>query len=200
MLQARSKNYTNEGLSLAVSQGEICAEALMSFGNSIEGQALSPILKKIGLAQREADNLELHVCNITKEKMVVATQQVIDSDIKKSSELKEKQETARIKYDAAINELKTQQKKGDAIKVQKAEESAQAAKAAYERTTADLTEITQHLLKRVEQEMAAQLKEYAELQLAYFKQGYEVWEKTLRETFNNTSNNPFTGSDTNPFM
>jgi len=173
------KSYTNEALPLSVSQGEVVAESLLSLSGALEGSALTHNLKHVGKAQREMDNKLLLLCNLTKEKMVVPTQLVIESDIKKCTDLKNEHETARLKYDAAMTDLKSFQKKGDPTKVLKAEENTQNCKVAYDQSTAALTEVTEHLHSRVRSEMTVQLKEYAQLQLEFFKQGLEIWQQVI---------------------
>jgi len=185
------KGYTNEGLPLAVSQGEIVAEAMLSFGGSLEGgQPLAELLKSVGLAQREIDNHLLYLCNNSKEKMFAPTHSLLETEIKRCTELKGKQETARLKYDAALTDLKTQQKKADAAKLQKAEEATQVCKQSYEETTNELTEATHRLQKRVEAEMTGQLQEYAEVQLAHFRKGLEVWENIVSQASMTTTVTP----------
>jgi len=175
------KNYTHEGLPLAVSQGEIVAEALLTLGAVTIEEPLAHHLKNVGHAQREMDNHLMGVCTQAKDKMYTPTQLVIDTDIKRSTELKGKQETSRLKYDAAMTDLKQHQKKGDASKLQKAEEETQKHKISYDQATAELTEVTHHLVSRVDREMTAQLREYAQAQVDYFRLGAETWEKVLAQ-------------------
>jgi len=174
------KNYCNEGGALSATQGEVFAESLLTFGGT-QPSPLSDALKAVGQSQKETDTHLLSLVNLTKEKMLSQVQALNDTDIKRCRDLKAKAETARLKYDTALSDLKAQQKKSEPAKLQKAEETEQKVKAAYDQATAEFAEATRQLQERVHKELTQQLREYAEAQRAYFEKGLQFWEEATSQ-------------------
>jgi len=174
------KNYCNEGGALSVSQGEIFAEALFTLGGT-QSAPLSDALKAVGQAQRDMDNHLMTVFSSTKEQMLAQVQSLVDTDIKKCRDLKAKAETARLKYDTSLSDLKSAQssKKQDPNKLQKVEEAEQRAKGSYDQATSEWAEATKQLQERVRKELHQQLKDYAEWQSSYFEKGITLWQEAL---------------------
>jgi len=174
------KSYCNEGGALCVTQGEILAEALFSFANT-QPIPFSDALRVTGQAQREMDNHLLHVITNLKEKTYLQVLALLDTDIKRCRDLKAKAETARLKYDTSLSEVKNLQKKPEGTKLQKAEETEEKNKVAYDHATNEWADATKHLGDRVTNELHQQLYEYAEWQRAYHENSLKVWDDALSQ-------------------
>jgi len=201
-LSALRHNYTEMGAALkkyadieqqAYAQGGVLAEALATFGASQEGSVLASILAETSRAQRGINEGFLTWLNLTREKWSGPVQTLIDTDLKRAKDLKDRQESARMKLDIAMSELESQQKKAGP-KLAQVESEHASAKERYDTSTRELTSFMEGLKEKIHQELAHQLRDYAEAQLQFFTQGVEVWKATLDALSNASSSSSSTYS------
>lgn len=161
-------------------KGEIVADALAAFAET-QCSGLSQLLKTLSIAQRKVDNNLSVIAGITKEGIVGPIVETLEVDIKRVSDLKKKQCMARVKYDAAMNDLIVIQKRNDVNKIQRAQEMILQAKAVYDVASAEFAEASQILQEKVDSELSHQLKAYAKLQMDYFQKGAAIWQTVVRQ-------------------
>jgi len=172
------KKYSHEGGPLMYSQGGVLSEMLMVFGVNQDGTLLGAVLQEIARAQRGTNDEQITLINLVKEKWTSPALALLDTDIKRAKELKDKQESARMRLDVANTEFKNQQKKGGPKAVQ-AEAEYNATKEKYDYCTKELTQFMEGLVEKIHKELTAQLRLYAEAQFEYFTKGVGIWKTTL---------------------
>jgi len=172
------KNYTDAQAQEAA-KGEVIADALHGFAETQTG-ALGNILKTTSHAQRKMDHSLGGLGNITKDAIAGPILEKSENEIKKISAIKKKQSMARVKYDAAMNDLLATQKKNDIEKIQKAQLLCIEAKQVYDTLTAEFLEAAHALQNKVQSQLGQQFKEYASFQLEYFQKGVEVWQAIVK--------------------
>eukprot|EP01113_Clastostelium_recurvatum_P005374 TRINITY_DN12406_c0_g1_i1.p1 TRINITY_DN12406_c0_g1~~TRINITY_DN12406_c0_g1_i1.p1 ORF type:complete len:307 (-),score=97.73 TRINITY_DN12406_c0_g1_i1:19-939(-) len=172
------KKVLNEGGQLYYAQCGVLETALSTFAASQQGSTLGTFLSEISRGQRSSNDGLVGFLNLNKERLLSQMTAVVEGDLKKAKELKDRQESARMKLDAAMNEVKASQKKGGSKLVQ-ADAECQAAKDKYDLLTKELIDHMAALDEKIQRELIHQLTAYAEAQLEYFSQGVGIWKTTL---------------------
>jgi len=172
------RNYADAEIQEAA-KGELVADGLSTFSET-QGTALGNVLKTVCSAQRRVDSNLNIFANITKETIALPILELYEIEIKKVQELKKTQSMARVKYDAAMNDLIVIQKRNENEKLPKAQEQCVAAKRVYDEVTAEFIEATHNLEAKVQRELGLQLREYAKLQLEYYQKGVDIWQSVVR--------------------
>ncbi|KYQ92522.1 hypothetical protein DLAC_06513 [Tieghemostelium lacteum] len=157
------------------------ADVLTQFGSGFfSDQTVGEVLKKVGI-QLKAVEQARQTCNVNSvQSLITPVGKFQDNEIKKARDAKHKQDTIRLKYDAALERLNEAKKKNDAnsLKVKGMEQECADIKIEYDQVNSEFTQVMDHLVQEMNKQLVAELREYALQQLAFYKQAAALWEET----------------------
>ncbi|EGG16377.1 hypothetical protein DFA_09408 [Cavenderia fasciculata] len=102
-----------------------------------------------------------------------------ESELRKTRELKRKQNIIRIRYEQASQNLHEIRKKHDptSSKTKQAKKEEDDIKAQYNQTTLEFIESMKTTKKKLQGNLGTMIKEYAEMQIDFYREAMESWEE-----------------------
>eukprot|EP01112_Ceratiomyxa_fruticulosa_P003336 TRINITY_DN136_c0_g1_i2.p1 TRINITY_DN136_c0_g1~~TRINITY_DN136_c0_g1_i2.p1 ORF type:complete len:382 (-),score=96.39 TRINITY_DN136_c0_g1_i2:157-1143(-) len=162
------KAYVSESEKLAMTTNEL-GDALLSLGSGIlTSTSLGSGLHTLGTQLKTMSSVTQNYNAATNTNLVGPIGKLLDVDIKRASDIKKRQEMARLRYDSAISSVKSH--KGG-----KAEEELEIARQSYEQTTRELNEALTLILAEIGNTLMVELKSWANSQAQYYREMSELW-------------------------
>jgi len=164
------KLYMTESERIAMAGNEL-GDALLSLGSGILTQtSLGSGLHVLGNQLKTICSVTQTYNSATNTNLVGPIGKLLDVDIKRASDVKRRQENARLRYDSAISSVKSH--KGGSSK---AEEEMEIARQGYEQLTRELTEALNLILAEIGNTLMMELKSWANSQAQYYREMSELW-------------------------
>eukprot|EP01111_Echinosteliopsis_oligospora_P000524 TRINITY_DN1057_c1_g1_i4.p1 TRINITY_DN1057_c1_g1~~TRINITY_DN1057_c1_g1_i4.p1 ORF type:complete len:384 (+),score=177.24 TRINITY_DN1057_c1_g1_i4:125-1276(+) len=183
-LQANTKNLCSEGLPLAIAQNEIVAEYLIGFGNTLRDTNLSDVassLVYVGENWKHADKYSQAFLDSMKDEFVEKLSVACEGELKEITDLRIKQEVARLHLESSLGELKTLQKKVDPApaKLKSAEDSAALSQEDYDKETNNFLQRMTQLENSCRTDFMASLTSLAQSQLKALEESAAIWREIV---------------------
>eukprot|EP01113_Clastostelium_recurvatum_P028958 TRINITY_DN3496_c0_g1_i4.p1 TRINITY_DN3496_c0_g1~~TRINITY_DN3496_c0_g1_i4.p1 ORF type:complete len:328 (-),score=99.37 TRINITY_DN3496_c0_g1_i4:46-936(-) len=173
-IHSSSKSYVVESERLALTGSEL-GDALIELGSGIlTTTPLASGLNSLGTQLKAMCAVAQNNSANSNTSLVAPINRLIENDIRVASEIKRRQETARLKYDSSASTLRNF-KSSDRTKLQQLEAETESLRQVYEQLTIELTSAVNQVLAQVGSELMAELKAWAAAQARYYAEMSQMW-------------------------
>jgi len=172
------KTLCTEGWSLMLAQSEIFAECMLKFSTSLQSSILNdmfPLIQKVGMAFKSVDSISTQCMESTKEDFLVPINNLLETEIKTTNELRTQQESARLQLENAIGQLKSLQKKSTEQKLKGVEEEVAATQMEYDRKTDAFRDAMDRLGISTRTDMVDALSKLVDANIQCLEESLAVW-------------------------
>eukprot|EP01112_Ceratiomyxa_fruticulosa_P014367 TRINITY_DN410_c0_g1_i7.p1 TRINITY_DN410_c0_g1~~TRINITY_DN410_c0_g1_i7.p1 ORF type:complete len:349 (-),score=93.63 TRINITY_DN410_c0_g1_i7:173-1219(-) len=168
------KSYLSESEKLSLITNELGDSLLFLSTGAFSTSSLGFALQTLGNQLKSISSVSQSYVSATNTNFVSPVAKILDVDIKRANDLYKRQESARIKYDLALAQVR----KGSSGR---AAEELEMTRQTYEQLTRELTEVLNSVLAQIGTELIYELKNWTDSQARYYTEMSKMWSQMTSE-------------------